>query len=116
MPAAVLLAKVLEAGISFTIVVLFFASIFKLVPNVEIGWNDVWMGALLTAVLFTAGKLATGWYLEQSGIGSPFGATESILVVLAWVYYSSQILFFGAEFTKIYAGQRRITSEAGRGQ
>jgi membrane protein len=106
LPGATLVGKILDGGISFAIVVILFASIFKVVPDVSISWNDVWIGALLTAVLFTAGKLVIGWYLGQSSLGSAFGAAGSMLFVLAWVYYSSQILFFGAEFTKIYAEHR----------
>jgi len=109
LPGAPLVGKILDGGVDFAIVVLLFAAIFKIVPDVNIGWNDVWIGALLTAVLFTGGKLAISWYLGRSNIGSAFGAAGSILFVLAWVYYSSQILFFGAEFTKIYAEHRERT-------
>jgi len=109
LPGANWLGEILDGGVSFAIVVFLLASIFKVVPDARIGWNDVWIGAMLTAVLFTAGKLAIGWFLRHSSLGSAFGAAGSILVVLAWVYYSSQILFFGAEFTKIYAEQHRIS-------
>ena len=111
LPGTTWLGEILDGGVSFAIVVLLFASIFKVVPDAGIGWNDVWTGALLTAVLFTGGKLAIAWYLRHSNLGSAFGAAGSILAVLAWVYYTSQILFLGAEFTKIYAEQNRISME-----
>jgi membrane protein len=109
------LEEILNGGVSFAIVVLLFASIFKVVPDARIRWNHVGIGALLTAVLFTGGKFAIGWYLGHSDLGSAFGAAGSILVVLAWVYYSSQILIFGAEFTKIYAEHHGISIEPAKG-
>jgi len=114
-PGANWLGEIWDGSMSFAIVVLVFASIFKVVPDVGIGWNEVWTGALLTAVLFTGGKLAIAWYLGHSSLGAAFGAAGSILAVLAWVYYTSQILFFGAEFTKIYAEQKRISIEPLKG-
>ena len=98
----------LDATVSFTIVVLLFAAIFKIIPDVHIDWQDVWIGAVVTAALFVAGKAAIGFYLGRSGVGSAYGAAGSVLIILAWVYYSSQILFLGAEFTKLYAEERRF--------
>jgi membrane protein len=115
LPGATWLWQTLDAGVSFAIVVLLFASIFKAVPDVRIGWNDVWVGALLTAILFTGGKSVIGLYLGRSSLGSAFGAAGSLLVVLAWMYYSSQILFFGAEFTKIYAEEHRVSIKPSKG-
>ena len=89
--------------LTFAMVVVVFAAIFKTVPDVHVNWPDVWMGALLSAILFTAGKFGIGFYLGRGGVGSAFGAAGSVLVILAWVYYTSQILFFGAEFTKSFA-------------
>ena len=80
-----------------------FAMIFKLLPNVRLGWRDVWLGAMGTAFLFTLGKFVIGYYLATSGIASSFGAAGSVVIVLAWIYYSACILFFGAELTKVYA-------------
>ena len=108
LPRATFLWQIADGGVSFVIATLFFASIFKVVPDARINWSDVWVGAILTAVLFTAGKLITALYLGNNDIGSAFGAAGSILATLAWVFYSSQILFFGAEFTKIHAEQRRL--------
>ena len=115
LPGASALWHLLDAGVSFAIVVLLFASIYKIVPDVQIDWKDVWTGAVFTAVLFVAGKAAIAFYLGRSGIGSAYGAAGSILIILAWVYYSSQILFFGAEFMKLYADERRSTIRPVRG-
>jgi membrane protein len=97
------LLRAAELGISFLVVTLLFAMIYKVLPDVVIAWKDVWAGAALTAVLFTAGKFAIGEYLAYAGIQSSYGAAGSLVVLLLWVYYSSQILFFGAEFTQVYA-------------
>ena len=83
-----------------------FATIFKILPDVRIAWRDVWVGAVATAVLFSAGKILIGLYLGRSSVGSAFGAAGSLVVVLVWMYYSAQILFLGAELTKAYAHQR----------
>jgi membrane protein len=88
---------------SFLMTTLLFATIYKILPDVDLGWSDVWIGASVTAVLFAIGNLGIGFYLGRSSFSSPYGAAGSLLVLLAWVYYSSQILFFGAEFTRVYA-------------
>ena len=93
----------LDFVISFGVVALLFAMIFKVLPNVQIGWHDIRIGALGTAFLFTIGKLLIGFYLGTSSIASSYGAAGSAIVILLWVYYSACILFFGAEFTKVYA-------------
>ena len=89
--------------VSFGVISALFAMIFKILPNVRIGWRDVWIGGLWTALLFTLGKFLIGLYLGTSSVASSFGAAGSALIVLVWIYYSSCILFFGAEFTKVYA-------------
>ena len=91
--------------ISFGVVTLLFALIFKLLPDVRIAWKDVWVGAALTAFLFTVGKFLIGLYLAHAGAGSAYGAAGSLVVLVLWIYYSAQILFFGAEFTQVYAKQ-----------
>jgi membrane protein len=96
------LLPALETVDSFAVVTLIFALIFKVVPDVRIAWRDVWMGALVTAVLFTAGKFLLGLYLGRSGIASANGAAGSLVVLTIWVYYSAQILFLGAELTRVY--------------
>jgi membrane protein len=82
---------------------LIFAVIFKVLPDAKIKWRDVISGALVTAVLFMAGKFAISLYIGQSDVGGTYGAAGSLVVVLLWTYYSSIILYFGAEFTKAYA-------------
>jgi membrane protein len=89
--------------ISFGVITLLFALIFKLVPDVKIAWKDVWVGAVLTALLFTAGKFLLGLYLGRGSVSSAYGAAGSLVVLVVWIYYSAQILFFGAEFTQVYA-------------
>jgi len=100
-PEAVLHA--INFVISFGIITLLFAMIYKVLPDVEIGWHDVWMGAAMTSFLFTIGKFALGLYLGRSGATSAYGAAGSLILILLWIYYAAQILFFGAEFTQIYA-------------
>jgi membrane protein len=92
-----------EACISFGVVTCLFAMIFKWIPNVRIGWRDVWIGAITTSLLFTIGKLVIGYYLATTSIASSFGAAGSVVIILVWVYYSACILFFGAEVTKTYS-------------
>ena len=91
--------------VSFGVVTLLFALMFKYLPDVRITWRDVTIGAVLTAALFTVGKFAIGLYLGASTFSSSYGAAGSLVVVLLWFYYTAQILFFGAEFTKIYANR-----------
>ncbi len=101
-PGVDFLWGILNFVISFGVITLLFALIYKFLPDVKITWNDVLIGAIITALLFTIGKTVLGRYLGGS-IGSAYGAAASLVVVLAWVYYSAQILFFGAEFTQVYA-------------
>lgn len=89
--------------ISFIIITVLFALVFKYVPDAEIAWKDVWFGASVTAALFTLGKFAIGLYLGNSSVAEQFGPAGSLMVLLLWVYYSAQISFFGAEFTQVYA-------------
>jgi membrane protein len=88
---------------SFGVITLLFAMIFKVLPDVKIAWRDVWIGAVITALLFNLGKFLIGLYLGRSTVTSAYGAAGSLVIVLLWVYYSAQILFFGAKFTQIYA-------------
>lgn len=90
-------------AVSTLVYLLLFAMIFKFLPDVEIAWRDVWVGAALTAVLFTTGKFAIGLYLGQSAVASSYGAAGSLVALLVWVYYSAVILFFGAEVTQVVA-------------
>jgi membrane protein len=93
----------LDVVVSFGFVTLLFAMIYKFVPDVQIRWKDVWIGAALTSILFTIGKFAIGLYLGSSGVASAYGAAGSLITVLLWVYYSSLIFLLGAEFTQAYA-------------
>ncbi len=90
-------------GVALVVTWLLFALIFKVVPDARVRWKDVWVGAFGTALLFTIGKAALGWYLGRGTFTSTYGAVGALLVVMFWVYYASQILFFGAEFTKVWA-------------
>src|SRR5262249_20928397 len=94
---------IVELLVSFGFTALLFALIYKVLPAVQIGWRDVWVGAAITAALFTLGKFLIGLYLGRSGIDSAYGAASSLVLVLVWVYYSGLIFFFGAEFTQVYA-------------
>ena len=85
------------------IVILLFAMIFRYLPDVKIGWRDVWLGAALTAVLFAIGKFILGIYLGSGTAGSAYGAASSLITLLLWIFYSAQILLFGAEFTQVYS-------------
>ncbi len=89
--------------VSLAVVTLLFAAMFKVLPDVRIQWRDVWVGAFVTAALFTLGKLLLGLYLGRSGVASSYGAAGSVVLVLLWVYYSAQIFLFGAAFTRAYA-------------
>jgi membrane protein len=102
-PALEAVAHVVVALVSFAMVAVLFAMIFKFLPDADVRWRDVWLGAVSTAVLFLAGKFAIGMYLGHASIGSAYGAAGSFVVILVWIYYSAQILLFGAELTQVYA-------------
>jgi membrane protein len=95
--------QVVNVVLSIGIITALFGLIFKVVPDVEVRWRDVWVGALATAILFTVGKQLLGIYLGESSVASAYGAAGSIVALVVWVYYSSQLVFFGAEFTQVYA-------------
>ncbi|SFD28525.1 membrane protein [Chitinophaga sp. CF118] len=97
------LVYVINLGLTFFIITLLFAIIFKVLPDAKVKWKDVTVGAITTAILFMIGKFAIGFYLGASKIGSAYGAAGSIVIILLWVYYSAIILYFGAEFTQVYA-------------
>jgi membrane protein len=105
-PGAAIILRILSFVLSFAVVTLLFAMIYRVLPDVEIAWRDVWVGAAATAFLFTIGKYLIGLYLGHSSVSSVYGAAGSLVVVLLWVYYSSQILFFGAEFTQVWARRK----------
>jgi membrane protein len=109
LPGGIIIAVSIYLIFDFAVIVLVFAMIFKFLPDIEIQWRDVWIGAAMTAIFFGIGKWALGLYLGSGAAGSAYGAASSLITLLLWVYYSSQILLFGAEFTQVYANR------AGRG-
>ena len=92
--------------VSLCVIALLFAMMFRWLPDTIVAWRDVWLGAIATAVLFEIGKFLIGFYIGKQGLESTYGAAASIVIVLIWVYYSVQIVLFGAEFTNVYAKQR----------
>ena len=103
LPGGAVLWQVLNFCISLGVVTALFALIFKTLPDVRIHWRDVWVGAAVTAGLFTLGKFGLGLYLGSAGVSSAYGAAGSIVALVIWVYYSAQVLLLGAEFTEAYA-------------
>ena len=98
-PFLIVMDLITSAGV----ITVLFALMFKFLPDVEIAWHDVWFGAAITAVLFVLGKFGIGLYLSMSDVGSAYGAAGSLIIILAWIYYSALILFFGAELTQAWA-------------
>jgi membrane protein len=103
---ALRLLKAANFLFSLAIVTVLFAILYKWLPNVRIAWRDVWFGALATAVLFSIGRIAIGFYLGRSAIASAYGAAGTLIALLLWLYYSAQIFLLGAEFTAVHARQR----------
>ena len=108
------LVQILNFVISFLVVMVLFALMFKVLPDVEISWRSVWMGAFVTALLFNIGKFLLGYYFEISKPTSVFGTAGTIILLMMWVNYSCQIVFFGAEFTKVYAYKMNHTIKPSR--
>jgi membrane protein len=100
---SVVVSECLNVVISVVVITVLFAMIYRFLPDAKISWRDVWFGAVVTAVLFTAGKFLIGLYLGKTGVASAYGAAGSLAVLLIWLYYSAQIFLFGAELTKSYA-------------
>ena len=109
LPGGIAVALTVYWIFDLAVVILLFAIIFKFLPDAKIQWRDVWIGAAMTAIFFAIGKWALGLYLGSGSAASAYGAASSLITLLLWVYYASQILLFGAEFTQVYAGY------AGRG-
>jgi membrane protein len=105
MPGSEVMLLVLNTAVSVGITTVLFAMIYKLMPTARIAWRDVWVGAIVTAVLFEVGKTLIGLYLGKSGVAETFAAAGSVVVLLAWVYYAAQVFLLGAEFTKVYADE-----------
>ena len=106
--------QLINNGMSLLVITGLFALIFKVLPDVKIGWRLVWPGAAFTALLFTAGKYVLGLYLGRASVASPYGAAGSLVVLVIWVYYAAQILFLGAEFTRQYARAQGLVLEPAR--
>ena len=114
LPFSVFVIEVINFLLSFILITLLFGFVLKVLPDVEIQWKNVWVGAAITALLFTIGKTLIGIYIGHSGITSEYGAAASFVVLLLWVYYSAQILAIGAEFTKAYTlfrGEKIVPSK-----
>lgn len=103
LPGGEALFHIIDIAVSFGVITLLFAAIFKILPDTKVAWRDVWLGGAVTALLFTLGKTVIGLYIGKSSVASSYGAAGSFAVLLVWIYYSSMIVFFGAEFTQIYA-------------
>ena len=106
-------ASAVDFVVSFGFITVAFAMIYKLMPRVRVAWGDVWIGAVVTSLLFTVGKMAIGLYIGRSAVASTFGAAASLVAMVVWVYWSAQIFLLGAEFTWVYArrcGSLRATS------
>lgn len=117
-PLSEILLQIVNLIISVGVITILFALIFKFLPDAQVAWRDVWLGAFFTALLFSLGKFLIGLYLGNSAVGSSFGAAGSLVLLLIWIYYSAQILFFGAEFTQVYANKfgSRIVPEGKEAQ
>ncbi|HEX6270338.1 MAG TPA: YihY/virulence factor BrkB family protein [Anaerolineales bacterium] len=113
-PLSEFILQIVNLVISIGAITVLFALIFKFLPDADIAWRDVWLGAFVTALLFSIGKTAIGIYLGNSAVASSFGAAGSLVLLLIWIYYSAQILLFGAEFTQVYANKfgSKIVPEA----
>jgi membrane protein len=95
-----------NGAVSIAVLTVLFALIYRFLPDATVRWRDVWVGAAITSVLIVIGQSAIALYLSRTGVGSAYGAAGSLLALLTWIYYSSLVLLFGAEFTKVYARSR----------
>ena len=107
------LLQLVSSAVSLMFIALLFSLMFKWLPDARVEWRDAWIGAVVTAILFEVGKFLIGLYIGKQGLESTFGAAASLVVLLIWVYYSSQIVLLGAEFTRAYAGRRGQTPAQG---
>jgi membrane protein len=106
LPGSAVLWQVLDAAVSLLVLTAAFAMIFKFLPDVELGWGDVWVGAGITAVLFVVGQYLLGLYLSHTSTASAFGAAGAVVLLMVWIYYAAQILLYGAEITQLHALRR----------
>lgn len=114
LPFGALIVSAINTIVSFVLIALLFAAIYKILPDRALKWRDVGIGSLVTALLFTIGKSLIGWYIGSSAIASSYGAAGALMVVLIWVYYSAQIFLFGAEITRAYSVRRGSRKDLAR--
>jgi membrane protein len=114
-PGLPLILRILHLALAFGLMSVLFAMIFKILPDTLVAWQDVWVGAMVTALLFSIGKYLIGLYIGSSNVASTYGAAGALVIILVWIYYSAQILLFGAEFTKACADHRLALVERARG-
>ncbi|HUM11496.1 MAG TPA: YihY/virulence factor BrkB family protein [Myxococcaceae bacterium] len=115
LPGGAAVGQALNATVSLVVITALFAMIYRMLPDTYVAWRDVWLGALVTSLLFTIGKSAIGFYLGKASVASSYGAAGSVVILLLWVYYSAMILYLGAEFTQVYSmrhGSRRAATHA----
>jgi membrane protein len=103
LPGSVYLMQIVSFVLSYAVITILFALIYRYLPDARIAWRDVWVGASVTSLLFTVGKTGIGIYLGNAPFGTAYGAAGSLAVILVWVYFSSQIVLLGAEFTEVYS-------------
>jgi membrane protein len=115
-PGQTAIYQLLNQVISFGFTAVLFALIFKYLPDCPVHWEDVWVGAAATSLLFVLGKYLIGLYLAKGSVASAYGAAGSLVIILVWVYYASQILLFGAQFTQVFATAGRPIQEQTVGQ
>lgn len=115
-PGLSLILRVLHLALSFGLMSVLFGMIFKILPDTPVAWQDVWVGAMTTALLFSLGKYLIGLYIGSSNVASAYGAAGALVIILLWIYYSAQILLFGAEFTKACADRRQALAVARQGR
>jgi membrane protein len=106
-PGLPLLWAAIDMVLSISVITALFAILYRVLPDVKLRWSDVWAGAAATALLFTIGKFLIGLYLGRSSTTSSYGAAGSVVIVLLWVYYTSQVVLLGAEFTRVYTRRER---------
>lgn len=114
LPGEEVILHLVNFVVSLGVISVLFALIFKILPDVKIAWADVWLGACITAFLFNLGKSLLSLYVGRGSFASAYGAAGSLVIILVWVYYSAQILFFGAEFTRLHAGQQKSKPTSSR--
>lgn len=106
--------QAIDIILSYGITTVMFAMIFKFLPDAKVYWRDVWVGSVVTTILFSIGEFLLGFYISRSGFRSTYGAAGSLVVLIAWIYYSAQILFIGAEFTEVYARHYGVEIQSAR--